>query len=829
MGGLTQYPHVCRVATTQSSLATSSAIETAVQQETTYFKEGDGGYLVRVPMRPDSTRDSVFSAVDDSLSNFFLRPALLGSYTWTPLQGAPFTAIIDPWTAFFENSRVVNRVNNYNLMSARLHIRFQINGNGFYYGRLMADYAPLATEDDTSMYSTLIPQNAIQASQRLKVFLDPSCCASHDMVLPFVYYKDAIGVVDAEWSSLGRVYIRELNGLKHANASTQPINIRVWIWAEDVKLAVPTTQSVVTLVPQAGEDEYGATPISHTATATARAARALTRLPVIGPYARATEIAARGVASVAGLFGMSRPAVLDPLTGMRPTFVDNLAVTDVAESVAKLTVDSKQELTIDPAVVGVDIGEELNIAAIAARESYLTTFTWTTATAVDTLLWNTRVTPCLNAYSSNTYYLPACYFATLPFAYWRGRMRFRFQVVASAHHKGRLLIRWDPKKVTGVETNVIYTRSVDISEEKDFAIEIDWGQPLHYCTVLDVSSTTRYNTTALANASVDANGVLDVRVLTDLATPNSVANNDIAINVYVSMLDGEFAYPRPIPSTLTNTYSYTPQAGEDVSEHIGHSDMDAGCGEVQTETCVGPPSGSDNDALVYFGERVVSFRALLRRYNRHSEYLVVNGNASNPALLSFTLPDFPQHYGYNSTTMHSTTTGGFHVDYVRPTLLNYLAPAFVAMRGGLRSKYVLGSSSIVPILAMSVERGAASLAIPTSSTLLPTTSQSNFVRTTRAARSSLGYGAAVTPPLNQPSLEVELPYYKNIRFDHPRVVNVANTSMANPFSGRYHTVELLLGPSTGATTMDRYVGVAEDFSLTWFQGCPPLAKLTQPA
>lgn len=226
----------------------SAPLPTTTEQETTVMRDAEAGTAVELTYKGDPTRDNIFKSVNDDLANFFARPIVAKTYIWTPLQGAPFTFTIDPWSLFFDNPRVGNRINNYSLMRANLHARIMINGNGFYYGRLMVDYAPLATHDDVSGYATLITENAVQASQRMKVFIDPSMCCSSELHLPFVYYKDAISPVSSEFANLGRMYCRELNGLKHANAATQPLTINVLLWASDVKLALPTCNNVGMLV-----------------------------------------------------------------------------------------------------------------------------------------------------------------------------------------------------------------------------------------------------------------------------------------------------------------------------------------------------------------------------------------------------------------------------------------------------------------------------------------------------------------------------------------------------------------------------------------------------
>lgn len=785
------------------------------------------GTTVGYGSRKDPTRDNLFVNADASLASFFERPIVAATYTWTPLQGAPFTAIFDPWSLFFGNKRVINRINNYAQMRANLHVRFTINGNGFYYGRLMADYAPMPGDDEVSSYATLVAENAVQASQRMKVFIDPSDCCSNELHLPFVWYKDAVTPTLAEWSSLGTIYVRELNGLKHANGSTQPLTISVFIWATDVQMSMPTSVNSLALIAQAGEDEYTEPgPVQNTASAVAKAAAALTSLPVIGPYARATSMAAGAAAKMAGVMGWSRPADIRALDGMRPTYVSPLAACDGGDMPQKLTVDSKQEVTVDPSIIGIELPDEMSIAGIAARESYLTTFSWTTARVAGDLLWTSRVVPYLPRVSGTTYYLPACTFASLPFKFWRGKMRYRFQIVASAHHKGRLRLVWDPYLIVGLESNVQYTRIIDMSEERDITIEIDWGQSKHYCEMPNYGDTVPYRATPdFPTAFPDTyNGVLGLYVLNDLATPNSTVNNDISVNVYVSAIDLRVAAPRGVPAA-TNTYSATVQAGEDMMSVMDGSDP--GCGTATSTYHVSGVEDDINDDGVFFGEKVISFRQLLRRYSYYSGYLIANTSTTVPATWDASSPDVPPVYGYNNNTFHVTTAAG-KFNYVHRTMLAYLQLAFVAMRGSQRSKYIVAPSAQGQVQRATIRRGIFSTvnlaAVPT---LMNTGTQSLFGRSSRVQRSDLMAGAAITPGHQQPVLEIEFPYYKSVRFDAARKVSV-NADQQNP-SYSSHTLELLLTPGTASVVVDRYVGVGEDFGLYWFQGCPPLTALAVPA
>lgn len=782
----------------------------------------------------------MFSTPNDSLQKFFERPIVTNTYTWTPLQGAMFTANFDPWTAFFNNPRVINRVNNYGLMRANLHVRFLINGNAFYYGRLMCDYAPLRTNDDVTAYATISSDYLVSASQRMKVFIDPAMSCSCELYLPFVYYKDAISPISAEWAQLGRVYMREVNGLKHANAANQPLTITVMMWATEVELAIPTSANSSALVAQAGEDmpakagtttgggdEYGKNPVSGPATAVANLAKTLTDLPIIGPYARATSMAAGGVASLAKAFGLSRPAIIDPPVPMTPYWVSDLAPADAGDMAAKLTVDTKQELTIDPNIIGIDLPDELSVAHIGARESYLTTFNWATTKVAGDLLWNAYVTPNVTRYALPNYFPPACCFAVQPFLHWRGKMRYRFQIVASGYHRGRLRIVWDPLYIASLEANVQLTTVVDITDSKEIVVEIDWGQAQHYLDVGGlVNSNSRHTTAAIvAGDSTKYNGVIGVYVLNDLATPNSVANNDIQVNVYVSTTDLQVCEPGPLGSTWTNPYGYVQQAGE---EDMPVDEVAAGCGDPVPEFQMGVDGTDDNELLVYFGERITSFRQLLKRYVNHSSYVYANTSATNHAVVRLTLPNFPNYYGYNAQTLHTTTVGGFKFNYVHPTIMNYLAPAFVCQRGSLRTKYVASSSSPNDLVAMTVERGFQGTLLPAAVTALPVTSQSNYARAARINKLTGANGAVTTAASKRPVIEVEFPYYKSVRFDEARIMNALNLIDTNPqLDG--HVLELHLAPGTNTVAIDRFVAAGEDFSLFWFQGCPAISILAAPA
>lgn len=492
----------------------------------------------------DSMPDSTFYNADTddaSLENFFSRPVKVMSLSWTP--GLDLFQDLNPWQLFFENPRVINRISNFNLLRCKLKCKIVLNGNGFYFGRAIASYQPLHLLDGFTVNRQPFPVDIIAASQRPHVYLDPTNSQGGTLTLPFFWYENALRIPSQEWRQMGQLNIRSIQPLKHANGSTDKISVSVFVWAEEVSLSIPTANEPGALTPQMGEkssDEYSKDGIiSKPAGFVAKVAGALSSIAPIAPYAKATQMAASTVSNVAAMFGFSRPAVLQDIEPYRPTYLGNMANTNMPDSVTKLTLDAKQETTIDPRVMGLGSADEMTIKSVACRESYLTNFPWAQESPSETLLWNSEVSPVLWGTNANEVHLPACAFAALPFKHWRGTMKFRFQIVASAFHKGRLKITYDPSFPLTNEYNTNYTHIIDLAKERDFTIDIGWGQERtmigHRSPVLDA---VPYRQTAIgADPGLDGNGIISVFVVNELTTPNVTPDNDISVNVFVSMGD----------------------------------------------------------------------------------------------------------------------------------------------------------------------------------------------------------------------------------------------------------------------------------------------------
>lgn len=795
------------------------------------FKDQNTAYTYEVGSTPDATFQTAENN-DASLGEFFSRPVKIEEFAWST-SIPDFYESFNPWTAFFENPRVINRVSNFNNLRCKLHVRFLINGNGFHFGRLLVNYKPIPSTDRFLKDRGLSRLDNVAASQRPHIFLDPTTSQGGDMILPFFWPENYLSIPKQEWRTMGDISIRTLQDLKHANGASDVVRISVFAWAEDVTLSIPTSSEPGGLVPQAGEDEYGKGPISRPASAVARVMGKLTNVPFIGRYARATEIAADATGAVATVFGYSRPNNLSDIQPYRPSVMGNLANVNVPDSAQKLSLDCKQELTVDPSTVGLSDVDEMTLCSIACRESWLTSFTWSPDSSVNPAeagLFRINVTPLVwanqNFGGQDENHMPACCFAVLPFENWRGTMKYRFQIVASNYHKGRLKIVYDPHGFSTNEYNTNYTHVVDIAEEKDFTVEIGWGTSLPFCGVAAPGAggwaTERFaNDTVTTLPGGNANGVLHVYVVNDLTIPSTAAATEpIEVNVFVSA--GDDLMVRNPSNHMDNYFWFPdPQSGEE-NVQMDKEDTAEPSKPMQEDVEITMMSNlpkEDATDHVFFGESVVSIRSLLKRYTRHSTW--VHTGEDGYRLLTHTFNSFPFYMGYARNAITPVLGNTQDYNFGHNTFINYYTPAYKGFRGGLRWKLnpIINRSDTMACSTHNVARDSGVSAPYQTTATLMTGSEADVLRVLRTNALEMMGGGASTNDQTNPCLEIEIPFQERERFLNARQDDyTSSVGFAHPVNIKYQTVTNTL--NTDINLLEKYVSVGEDFSLFFFVGAP---------
>jgi hypothetical protein len=717
-------------------------------------------------------------STDTPLGSFLNRPVEI--FEENVAIGDMLDNTMNPWVLFVNDPLVKRRIEGFRHLRGHLKVRAVITGNPLLFGRFILAYEPRAARSMHPKASPLSECRRMQLTQMPHIFLDPTLSEGGEMTLPFFCPENFLDLTNStSVNDMGRLYLHSMNQMRHANSSAGSCNIRIYAWMEDALICTPTAADFGSWV---GQSEFSEAPVSTAASAVAKASSWMSDIPVFAPYAKATELTAKGIGTIAKIFGFSRPQVITNSAIYKERFMGEMSTTNTFDPVMRLGMDVKGELTIDPRTVGLAPIDEMSISSIVSRESFFDKVDWTEADTSGTTLMSLNVTPTYFETDSGvtpfrSMVTPSCACALL-FDYWRGTLIFRFQIVASALHRGKLRISYDPVgPVASGALNEVYSRIIDLENTRDFEIPIQWHAREPFLKVESPQiGTTTFPKAAGAGLSCDparCNGQIRVEVLTPLTSPDPSLANAVSINMFQrGGPDMEFAVPsaRLGLDGITFRSSNLAVQPQSVMEVETDAQDNAPIGGAPIEP-IGDQSIVMSDAtnLVFFGEVVPSLRTLLRRYTL-CQVEISSITHTAPARLEITSERTP--------------------------IQEYIMAMYVGWRGSLRRKIV-------------------SLTNPSNTvwSIVPNTSNPNSLLVDYGER-----GAVV----DTVSALFELPYYFNKRFSHTRT---------NPDFGA-NTDSLGLEPNlqqmalfsnrTGQSHM--YSSVGEDFTCFFFLGAPLLYR-----
>jgi hypothetical protein len=768
-------------------------------------------------------------AADVPLGDFLSRPVQI--FDTEIGVGSTILSEFDPWTLFFTNSLVKRRVEGFRLARGNLCLRFMITGNPMAFGRFIAAYKPLGNFNIAPTPHVFNETLVCYYTQHMHVFLDPSTGEGGEMKLPFFCMENWLDLSSTiSLASMGDVVFASVVPLDSAISAAPSCSVRVFAWMENAELAAPTvgaydiwtpqapitdeatttvtvasmavsTLSVLmalitfymkewmpikpalrTLSSRASDEtlqasEFWKTPLSSTASAVAKGAGLLSRIPELEPYALATETAAGLVANVAAIFGLSRPQILTNLIKHREYKVGELATTNTHEAVARLAMDAKGQLSIDPRTVGLSGMDEMSFAYLVSKDTVFWKLGWNLTDTAGSSLGMLCVTPeqhvlDTSTATTNSIITPQALIAN-QFRFWHGTIIYRFRIVASAFHRGRIRIVYDPCTSATSEMNQVYSRIVDIEETRDFEIPVKWHAPTTFLKVRGITpGVGGYYGASITEYPNNTNGILRIEVLTPLQSPDPAIANEIKILVSQRMTeDAEFMCP--YDWAFANNWALTSPTGESLqAPELSASDSKADTpGEAQTamdEVGTTPITPVDKTALVFGGESIKSVRTLLRRYTYHSTYNSVS---------SFRIPI--------KRPMKTSNLRGFQV----------LWSSYAGWRGSIRQKVVANSTGVAITAAHDPFGDPAGTPFATGFTGLFS---------------------------NQEAVEIEAPFYSHRRFVPclgDAVLTAYNFKNYDNLDPNMSYVHYDVSP---IATLTGYMAVGEDFALFWHLGTPRL-------
>lgn len=609
-------PHLFQLqadATPTEGIVGAHAVEntTSTEQNVT-FTDNSGGISIDLPTTKNTVAH-VDHTEDLALGNFLSRPTLIDTFTWSTSDVVGVIRSIVPWYEFLNSLAIRRKIDNYAFMRGTLHVKVLVNGTPFQYGAMRTCYSPLL-----GLVSDKIRTNpvsdiplGIPYSQQPGFYIYPQSNSGGEMPLRFFYHKNWLDITNIEdVQNMGTLNYWVYAPLAVAvTGGSTTVTVRTYAWMTDVELMGSTSKLTLQ------GDEYGNGAISRPASALAALASHMTNIPIIGSFARATEIGASAVSSIATLFGYTNVPVISNVLPYHPMNAPMLASAHIGVPSQKLALDPKQELSIDPAPHGIGSQDELSLNCLRLRESYFASSSWSTSDVAGSNLFNMRVCPGLFGYTDipnvsavsvgkRVYHTPLSYTANL-FKHWRGDIVIRMKVVCTKFHKGRLKISYDPVgdiSATDTAENTIYTHILDIGECDDIEFTIPYHQALAW---LNCDSTIQDNWTEgnpnPPRSGID-NGILSVRCLTTLTAP---ASGSLYLLFFIRAGDNfEFANPAGVIGSVTNTPapSFFALQGEDTTNML-----------TENVRFGNPTSVLPERYAMNFGECVGSLRNLLHR------------------------------------------------------------------------------------------------------------------------------------------------------------------------------------------------------------------------
>jgi len=667
------------------SLQRGGVISSEVIEHHENVEDVSGELVDHVQITQDISHPMTDNAL--SMSGFMERPVQVAAATIALNSDIDFTYNI--WNLFLANPTIRAKLRNFAFLRCNLNVKITVSGTPFHYGKLLVSYQPFpSVNQNLTIFATRRAARLRYLSQAYGArTIDVRENKPFELEVPYVsplpigrLYNDATVALSAasnfdDFSGLGTLYISTLNQVKAVNATATNIFMYVYVYASDVYLA-GTTGTVNTITTESDEREIG--PVEKLSSSLLPISQALEKVPSIGIFAKASSMALGALSKVSALFGWSYPTLIGSPVRMRPDPWQNGAHTIGVDTGKRITLDPKQELSVDPRIVGVD-EDELAISSICKNESLLDTFTWLPGSVpLNSIVWSAAVTPrasVVDLIPATPQYIAtvptALGFAATPFEYWRGKIIYRFEIVASNFHRGKLMFFYEPNIRqnslinAALNMNKQHVRIVDIQETQVVEFCVDWNFPRPWCRNVDDPGVTTTIGSQFQNTPgkfETCNGVICVTPFTALQSPDG---SSIQVNVYVHSPD--MAFNRM--TSVNMPVSFVPYTQ---SDEKWISNKDSTCMDI-APPIMSTVGLSEN----YFGEKPVSFRSLLKRFQQGNIFKVAA--SASCTLRAYNCSAFPPPT-ITSTVNNAGTIGNLSGS----RLYSYIRNAYLGQRGGVR-------------------------------------------------------------------------------------------------------------------------------------------------
>lgn len=603
---------------------------------------------------------------ETSLLDFLRKPIIIARDNFTTSDTfSIFRSYSMPHAAFTGSNGSIWADKLKGFFGMRMNMRFKlvINANKFQAGRYIMGWTPLggaaSTVSNLKNVNFIYAHNAtlVQRTTVPHVELDIATNTSAELLIPFAsaykFYPLNTILSDTDYSPLGSLNIYPYSVLS-APAGNITCGYTVYLSLEEVSLygaASPQAGGKHTAVSKSEVANRQNGPVSGIAHAISKGFKEFGNIPLLGEYAKGVSWIADRVSNVASIFGFSKPIAGDTQPKMQIINAACHSTVDGETDARPLSYLSTPGVVPIQGLAGTDL-DEMDFSYLKTRYSWFRSVTWATNQTAGVPITSIAVLPGTGEVTiASTLNSGPMTFLSKHFTWWRGSLKFKFKIVKTEYHSGRLQFAFYPTELEGgFETSEAYVNRMIVDLRDHSEIEI----------VVPYISRTPWN------YETQKIGTLSVTVVDPLVAPPTV-NSIITILMEIAGGDDlEFAGARPWEIIHTRI---VPQGGLEqentiISSTIGDTEV-RGNPIMMSSLCI--------------GDKVSSVRAYTKRFC----FIEKTGVNATSTLNNSTIEVIPDAIMMLASPT-SVPANGFTSDFV-----SNWAACYLFMSGGLRIRDII--------------------------------------------------------------------------------------------------------------------------------------------
>jgi len=481
------------------------------------------------PGEVSASENTVLAENRWSLDNVLQRPFLVQSLDWTVSQ--PALTILQSWNVPLD-LLVTNNVDYpfrmFHYWNGKIQLHLQVTGTPFHQGTCILVYLPCVPLGSRAT-EILANPCSLTVNQHIMVHANTStsACLSIPFINPAEYidlYSDSGSSDGVAGKTLGSVHLLVFNPLQAATSSTTQLNVSLFARFIDNNFKVPRRTAEITLF---------STPAPFPSVGSSRVFKAQS-LGSIVQKALPKNIVADSIDALVGVVGLDAPTDPNHASSMKMISTQHLNNSVGVQNLDKFTLDPSVMQQIVPRTFGVDVNEA-SFQYLKSKYSFLGSFSYTSSNIPGSVVASIPLTPiCVPLYTDQVSYVPLLEYISLPYAYWKGGLKYKIQAICTSAHVTKLFCSVSYNNLT--TTPPVSLPS--LTSQYGIVFDVAQGSNEIEFTVPYVSSApykSMCNTYRYINASMHM-GQLDFVVLNRLASSNNVADN-ITFNVFIAGAD----------------------------------------------------------------------------------------------------------------------------------------------------------------------------------------------------------------------------------------------------------------------------------------------------